>query len=217
MKVFIKLASYLFHPIWMPFIGALIFFEITPRFFPDPVVKAKLLAISILTVFIPIVFYFLLKNLNLVDNMMLKTAQERRLPMLFFCLVILTVINFILPEREYIALFYFFSGILYTSMMGLLLVIFKFKVSLHMMGISGVAVFLACLSITYGINLSYLIAFTLFAIGWTASSRIQQKARKYREHSNTPQKYPSLRCRHPHSRAFWCDYARRFWRRGNQG
>ena len=129
MKVFIKLASYLFHPIWMPFIGALIFFEITPRFFPDPVVKAKLLAISILTVFIPIVFYFLLKNLNLVDNMMLKTAQERRLPMLFFCLVILTVINFILPEREYIALFYFFSGILYTSMMGLLLVIFKFKVS----------------------------------------------------------------------------------------
>lgn len=179
MKVFIKLASYLFHPIWMPLIGALIFFEITPRFFPDPVVKAKLLAISILTVFIPIVFYFLLKNLNLVDNMMLKTAQERRLPMLFFCLVILTVINFILPEREYIALFYFFTGILYTSMLGLLLVIFKFKVSLHMMGISGVAVFLACLSITYGVNLNYLIAFTLFAIGWTASSRIQQKA-----HSN---------------------------------
>ncbi len=179
MKGFIKLASYIFHPIWMPLLGALIFFEITPRFFPESVVKAKLLAVSILTIFIPIVFYFLLKNLRLVNNMMLKTAQERRLPLLFFCLVILTVINFILPEQQYIALFYFFSGILYTSMLGLLLVIFKFKVSLHMMGISGVAVFLICLSITYGVNLNYLIAFALFAIGWTATSRLQQKA-----HSN---------------------------------
>lgn len=180
MKGFIKLASYLFHPIWMPLIGALIFFEITPRFFPESVVKAKILAISILTIFIPIVFYFLLKNLGLAKSMMLKTVQERRLPLLFFCLVILTVINFILPEQEYIALFYFFSGILYTSMLGLFLVIFKFKVSLHMMGISGVMVFLVCLSITYGVNLNHFIAFILFAMGWTASSRIQQKA-----HSNS--------------------------------
>jgi len=176
MKWFIKLASYLFHPLWMPFGGALAYFIITPRFLPQPIVQAKLLAIAILTIFIPIVFYFLLKNLGLAKNMKLTNVKERRLPLLFFCLIVLTVLNFILSGQEYNTLFHFFSGILYTAIVALLLVIFKYKVSLHMMGIAGVTSFILSISVIYGTNLTYVIAMLIFGIGWTAASRIQEKA-----------------------------------------
>ena len=176
MKWFIKLASYLFHPLWMPIVGAAIYFVITPRFLPYPIIKAKLLAIAILTIFIPIVFYFLLKNLGLVQNIKLANVRERRLPMLFFCLILLTVLNFILVGEEYTTLWYFFTGILYTSIIGFTLNIFKYKVSLHMMGIAGLTAFIISISVIYGTNLTYVIAFLLFSLGWTASSRIQEKA-----------------------------------------
>ena len=46
MKVLLKSASYLFHPLWMPFAGTLIYFLVSPRFIPEEVVKAKILAVS---------------------------------------------------------------------------------------------------------------------------------------------------------------------------
>ena len=176
MKWFIKLASYLFHPLWMPIVGTAAYFMITPRFLPEPIIKAKLLAIAILTIFIPIVFYFLLKNLGLVKSLQLANVKERRLPMLFFCLILLTVLNFILVGEEYATLWYFFTGILYASIIAFALNIFKYKVSLHMMGVAGLTAFIICISFIYGTNLTYVIAFLLFSMGWTASSRIQEKA-----------------------------------------
>ncbi|SHI88200.1 hypothetical protein SAMN04488096_105227 [Mesonia phycicola] len=181
MKWFIKSASYIFHPLWMPFIGTLAYFQITPRFLPASIISAKLLAVAILTIFIPVVFYYLLKNLGLANTIQLSNVKERRLPMVFFCLVILTVLNFILIGEEFRTLYYYFSAILYTSIIALLLVIFKYKVSLHLIGIAGLASFITCLSIIYSTNLTYIIAFLVFSIGWTASSRIQEKAHSTHE------------------------------------
>ncbi|MBW2961869.1 hypothetical protein [Mesonia aestuariivivens] len=181
MKWFIRLASYIFHPLWMPILGSIAYFVISPRFLPNSIIKAKLLAIAILTIFIPIVFYFLLKNLGLVKNIRLPKAKERCLPMVFFCLILLTVLNFVLAAEEFAVLHYFFTGILYSSFIAFLMNIFKYKVSLHMMGIAGVTCFITYISIIYSTNLICLIAFLFFSIGWTASSRIQQKAHHLNE------------------------------------
>ena len=80
MKFLLKSASYVFHPLWMPFAGSLIYFLLSPRYFPTGVIKAKLLAIAILTLFIPVVFYFLLKNLGKAKNMFLYDVKERKWP-----------------------------------------------------------------------------------------------------------------------------------------
>jgi membrane-associated HD superfamily phosphohydrolase len=165
----------------MPFGGAIAYFIITPRFLPESIVQAKLLAIAILTIFIPMVFYFLLKNLGLAENMKLAKVKERRLPLLFFCLIVLTVLNFILVGQEFSILFNYYSGILYTTILALLLVIFKYKVSLHMMGIAGITTFIMSVSIIYSTNLTYIIAILVFSIGWTAASRIQEKAHTFGE------------------------------------
>ncbi|WP_237708892.1 hypothetical protein [Gillisia marina] len=83
MKFLIKSASYIFHPLWMPFAGSLFYFLVTPRFFPLPLIQAKLLAIAITTLFIPVVFYFLLKNLGKAESVFLKDVNQRRWPLFF--------------------------------------------------------------------------------------------------------------------------------------
>lgn len=176
MRGIIKAASYIFHPVWMPFVGSLLYFLITPRFFPVPLIKAKLIAIAITTLFIPIVFYFLLKNLGKAESMFLRDVKERRWPLFFFCLLIGLNLYQILDVYNYPALYYFFVGILLSAITAFLLAVLNVKISLHMMGLSGMFMFILALSIFYRINLIYTIAFMIAAIGLTATSRLQLKA-----------------------------------------
>ena len=176
MGFLLKIASYIFHPLWMPFAGSLLYFVLTPRFFPVGVIQAKLLAIAIITLFIPIVFYFLLKNLGKVSTVFLSEVSERKWPLFFFILLVLMVLKQILNLYNYPALYYYFVGILFSSLTCLLLVYLRFKVSLHMVGLTGFTVFLLALSIYYRINLVATIAFLVMALGLTASSRLYLKA-----------------------------------------
>ncbi len=163
----------------MPIVGSIFYFYLSPRFFPTSLVKAKILAISILTVFIPIVFFLLVKNLGLIKSLEIEKVKERRLPLLFFSLLILTTNNFIVDSEVFPELFYFFSGILYACCAALFFSIIGYKVSLHMIGISGLLLFIVNLSLLYTTNLGYWLAFLIFVLGWTAASRLQAKA-----HSN---------------------------------
>lgn len=176
MRFFLKLPSYILHPILMPLLGSIVYFFYTPRFSPDSIAKAKILAISILTIFIPIVFFFLLKNLKIIETIHLKKVHERKIPLLFFCIILLTVNNFILKSYDQTELYFFFTCILYSNMLALILAYFKVKASLHMMGISGVLAFILMLSFLYQMNMIYLISIFLFLMGWIAASRIQLKA-----------------------------------------
>lgn len=176
MKTLLKSASYIFHPLWMPFAGSALYFALSPRFFPLGVIKAKLLAIAILTLFIPIVFYFLLKNLGKAQSMFLSDVKERKWPLFFFLLLLLMVMNQILNVYNYPALYYYFAAILISTLCCYLLSLFRFKVSLHMTGLGGFTMFIISLSSYYHINLLYSISFLILAIGITASSRLFYKA-----------------------------------------
>ena len=176
MRGLIRSASYIFHPIWMPFLGSLFYFFITPRFFPMPLVKAKLLAIAITTLFIPIVFYFLLKNLGKARSWFLSDVRERRWPLFFFVLLMGLNLYQILDPFNYPALYYFFVGILFSALSGFFLSLFRVKISLHMVGLSGLLMFVMAVSIYFRINLIFSIAFLIAALGLTATSRLIFKA-----------------------------------------
>jgi len=172
----LKSASYIFHPIWMPFVGSVFYFIITPRFFPLPLIKAKLLAIAITTLFIPIVFFYLLKNLGKVENVFLSDVRERKWPLFFYILLIGLNLYQILDIYNYPALYFYFVGIMLSVMTGFFMAWFRVKVSLHMVGLGGIFTFILALSIFYRINLMYILAFLLVALGWTASSRLAYNA-----------------------------------------
>ncbi|MGB7841568.1 MAG: hypothetical protein WBL21_02170 [Salinimicrobium sp.] len=181
MKFLLKSASYIFHPIWMPFAGTLIYFLVSPRFFPEPVIKAKLLAVGIMTVFIPIVFFYMLRTLEQVSSHFLEEVKERKWPLLFYAGLDFLIMRYVLDIFDYPELYYFFLGIFASTLASLTMVIFRIKISLHMMGLAGVTVFIILLSLHFNLDLIYTISFLIAITGLTASSRLHYKAHNVTE------------------------------------
>ena len=181
MNLLLRAASYIFHPLWMPLFGSLFYFFITPRFFPEPVVKAKLLAIVIMTIFIPVVFFFMLKTLGKVSSHFLSEVRERPLPLLFYAALNFVILKYVLDRFDYPELYFFFLGILITALCAFCFVFLKQKVSLHLCGLGGVLAFVILLSLHFGLDLVYTISFLVAATGLTASSRLHYDAHNYLE------------------------------------
>lgn len=176
----LKSISYVFHPLIMPLLGVIFYFSKTPRFIPDPVMKAKVFSITILTLILPILLYFLLKTIKRVDSLHLKSTRERVIPLLLNTLIIILILNRVLPYYEIQELYYFYLGILFSTLTCLFLALFKFKASIHMIASAGFFMFAIALSIHFKININGTIALMCIIIGAIATSRLHLKA-----HTNT--------------------------------
>ena len=176
MNYFLRSAAYIFHPLLMPLIGARLYFGLTPRFIEPQVINAKTYAIIIITILIPLIFFFFLKNLGLVKSINLKEVQERKFPLMIQTLLVLVIIKMVFSSYQSPEMYYFFVGVLFTTISALVLVLFNFKVSLHQMGVAGVTMFLIALSVHF--NKNYLLEIGIFFLinGWVASSRLDTKS-----------------------------------------
>lgn len=181
MQRIFKSISYIFHPVFIPLLGVLFYFSKTPRSIPKEIVWAKLISLSILTVVLPILLYFLLKNLGKADSIFLKTSKERILPLLLNCVIAYLIIRNILPATEYIELYGFFTGILFSTLACLLLALLKFKASIHLMAMGGLFMFCLALSIHFSKNFNGTLAILSIITGAVTTSRLLLNAHTYRE------------------------------------
>ncbi len=181
MKYFIRSFSYIFHPLFMPLAGVLAYFIISPRYFSPEFLYSKIFATSIMTVVIPILSFYMLKNLGQVTEIHLKEVKERRYPLLMQAVFTFILIQIVFDGYEIPALYFYFVGILSSSIAALFLALLKFKASLHMMGVSGFLIFVLGLSLHYGQNLLPLLGIIIIGVGGTASSRLDAKAHTYPE------------------------------------
>lgn len=148
------------------------YYLITPRYVDAEVWEAKIIAITIITILIPIVTYFLLKSIHLVNSIKLEQVWERKIPLMLQSILVLLVIKLLFDPYITPELYYFFVGVLFSTLAALLMVFFKIKASLHQMGISGLTFFVIALSVHFQVNMLAMIALLLFANGWVASSRM---------------------------------------------
>ena len=169
MNFFLKSISYILHPLLMPLIGAMIYFTAAPRFIPVDIVKAKIIGLTILTVLIPIVLFFLLKSLGTITSIHLEDVKQRKIPLLLQSVLLIVVIKMIIDVYNYPELYFFFLGALFSSLSAIFMVLFDIKASLHMVGISGVTMFTIAISIHFGMNLTLLIASLIIANGLVAT------------------------------------------------
>lgn len=176
MNFFLRVAAFIFHPLFIPFFGAVIYYRVSPRFLELDLAKVKIAAIVIITILIPMVTFFLLKNLKLVKSIHLKDVKERKYPLMVQCLLLLLIIKMVYTPYDSTEMYYFFIALLFSGLTALLLVIFGFKVSLHQIGISNLTMFIIVLSIHFQINLLVGIGFLLFTNGWVATSRLHTKS-----------------------------------------
>lgn len=137
---------------------------------------SKLFATGIMTMIIPILSYYMLKNLRLVQTIHLSDVRERKWPLLMSGLFIFLLLKMVFDGYDIPEIYYFFVGILGATAAAFFLAILKFKTSLHMMGLSGLTSFILGLSLHFGINLLLWIALAIFACGATATSRLDAKA-----------------------------------------
>ena len=172
--------SYLFHPIFISFFGTLVYFSITHSFFFINQIYLIGIQVLILTILLPLSLYFLLKSMGKVSSFSEADIQQRKLPLLIqaFLLYVLFYRSASLeisPE-----LFYFFQGGFWCAVLAFVLLLFRVKASLHMMGVVSLVVFTAFLSVKYYTSISYLLVGFLL-IGLVASSRLYMKAHTVRE------------------------------------
>jgi len=182
MKDFIlKSISFVFHPLIMPLLGVIFYFHKTPRFIPEPVRNAKVFSIIILTIILPILLFFLLKTVNKVDSIYLKSTKERLIPLFINCIITTLILIRVLNPSEIIELYYFFLGILCSTLACFIMAIFKVKASIHMIAASGFFMFAVAIGIHYQINVNGTIALMMIILGAVATSRLHLKAHTNQE------------------------------------
>ncbi|TCK65067.1 hypothetical protein DFQ05_2280 [Winogradskyella wandonensis] len=181
MDFVLRSISYVLHPLIMPLLGVLFYFSKTPRFIPQPIQYAKIFSTILLTIILPLLVYYLLKTLNKVNSIYLKSTNERKLPLLINSVIICLVISRVFTSNEIVELYFFFVGILASTIACFVLVIFKIKASIHMLAASGFFMFAIALGIHYQININGTIALMMILLGAIATSRLHLKAHTYPE------------------------------------
>jgi hypothetical protein len=172
----LKSISFIFHPLIMPFLGVLFYFLKSPRFIPDFTIKAKLFSIGILTVVLPILLFYLLKTISKINSFYLETTKERIWPLILNCTIVILILSRVLTQNEIPELYFFFIGILCSTLACLILAFLNFKVSIHMIASAGLFMFVVAIGIHFKININGTIAFMCIVMGAIATSRLHLKA-----------------------------------------
>lgn len=176
MRAFYQLISYLFHPLFIPIGGTLMYFIITPKYTPLEMQSGNILPIFILTVIIPIICYFILRNLGMVTSVFMPSIQERKYTLYISISLLLMIVYKVIPNNYSSELFYFFFGLITAALSCLLLLFFKFKSSVHLMGMGSLLMYLISLSIHFEINVIIAISTLTLATGLVATSRLFLRA-----------------------------------------
>lgn len=176
MNQLLKSISYIFHPLLMPLLGVVFYFSKTPRFIPESIMKAKVFSITILTIVLPILLFYLLRTIKKVDTFHLETVKERRIPLFINSIIIILILIRVLPHDEIPELYFFFIGVLISTITCFTLALAKFKASIHMIASAGFFMFAIALAIHFKININGTIALMCIIIGAIATSRLHMKA-----------------------------------------
>ncbi len=181
MKKILPFFSYLFHPIFIPILGTLLYLQFSDIYFSKEQSYLLFFQIVIITFFLPISFFYLLRTFGKVDTIMLSDINQRKIPLIMQMALIGILITESVTISRFPELFFFFLGGLISTFFAFVLLYAKVKSSIHMIGISVLTFFSIGLSMHNQVNGTYLIAASFFVTGLIASSRLQMKAHSLKE------------------------------------
>ena len=181
MLSFLKLGSFLFHPLWLSSYAMVFYFTYSSFMYTYENILAKIFATIVLTVFLPLLFLVLLKPLRIIKSFRLNNVKERRIPLLFFTSISAFILNFIFDPINFKIPFYFFSAVFFSGIICIILSFLNYKISLHTIGISSITTFIIAFSLLYQTQTLTIVCLSVFAMGWVISSRIAMKAHKLNE------------------------------------
>jgi hypothetical protein len=181
LKKILSFFSYFFHPIFIPLLGTFFYVLLDGHYFTLAQYFILFLQIIIITIFLPIAFFFLLRTFGKIETVMLSDVSQRKIPLLLQIMLFAVLIEKSITFDQFPSLYFFFVGGMFSTIFTFFLLYFKIKASIHMIGISSLTVFIVGLSIHNEINTINTVAFFVIMNGVVASSRLVMKAHSNKE------------------------------------
>ena len=173
--------SYVFHPMFIPVYAAFFYFFLNDSYYSTPEKYIAVFQIVIITILLPILFFFVLRSLGQLDSIMISEISQRKIPLVLLCFLTFLLVRKSITLDRFPELHFFFGGGLLSTVLALGMLFFRTKASLHLLAISALTLFVIGLSIhNQSRNINW-IAFLVFIIGVVASSRLEMQAHTTKE------------------------------------
>lgn len=181
LKKLLPIFSYILHPIFISLYATLFYLYYKEDIFSTQEKYFVLIQILVINVIVPVLFYLLLRSTGYVKSIMLSQTSERTIPLVLQCFLYILLVKRSIVITRYPELHFFFLGALFSTILALVFVLFKIKASLHMVAISGLAIFIIGLNIHLQMHNPYWPALFILLSGIVASSRLEMNAHTSRE------------------------------------
>lgn len=137
--------------------------------------------VVIVTLFIPVLAFLLLRATGNMDSIMASKISQRKIPLILHCFLLILLVRKSITIDRYPELHFFLLGALLSTVLALILLFANVKASLHMIAISSLTVFIIGLSMHLQIQSTFTIATLILLNGFVASSRLEMKAHTSKE------------------------------------
>ena len=181
MKKTLPFFSYLFHPIFIPILGTLFYIFFNQNYYSNQQYFLLIFQVIIITFFLPLSFFYLLKTFGKVDTVMLSDTSQRKIPLLLQIILSIILIEKSVTILRFPELYFFFLAGILSTIIAFILVFAKTKASIHMIAIGALTFFVIGLCLHLQVNGIFLAALLFLITGIVASSRLFMQAHTLKE------------------------------------
>lgn len=181
LKKFLPVFSYIFHPLFVPVYAVLAFFYLSIPYYDYNTFYIIFFQVVIITILVPLTFYYLLLSIGAVESVMLEKKNQRIIPLVLHVILLYILINKSITQDNFAALNCFFVASIISTSLAFILIFFNTKASLHMIGITALTAFLIILSFQFQVRLIGVLSLLFVICGVVATSRLYTKAHTNKE------------------------------------
>lgn len=169
-----KFLSWILHPLLMPLYGIFLIFHYNPLLSAVITTKGEIVIYAVVfttTFFLPAITSWIFFKKGMINSLQMETKEERKMPFL------ITLIYYLIGY--YLLLKYSLPGIFYLILLAAtaavtaaIIINMKWKISIHLIGIGGIAGVLLGMSHRFTIDLFLPITISIFCAGLLGTARL---------------------------------------------
>ena len=174
---FAQILSFLFHPLFLTFYGLIILFNssLYISYLPPSMKKWIYIIVGVNTVIVPLSITPVYLYRKIISSLKMESSTERIIPLIInACLFYLTYYLLSRYNTPDVIRVYILAGAVCIFMA--IIISWKWKISLHMIGIGALTGAVLSISIRYRINLNLYFMVLIFISGLLGASRLQLDA-----------------------------------------
>jgi len=172
-----KAITYIYHPLIIPTLGMLVLFNSGTylSYLPPDMKKWILLIVFLCTYVVPLAFIPFFLYQRMIMQIEMGSRRERYVP-LVVSLVLYAFCYYIIRRISIPHLYHTFILSSLFAILATMIITFKYKISLHMVGAGGLVALIGFLAFYLKVNLQFFLGISVILAGITGTARIVLKA-----------------------------------------